>query len=218
MSSTTAVLFSLSILQCFLLHDLKQQRRHHWLINVCCSVYDVTTKRVMVMLKVISLALLFWVRLRFPVDKSIVYVFPSRYGNTVVEDRKFEKTDFALRKCKLDLLFLETCLENQVIPKFLNFLVSNLHLKTSRAYQACQLKLLREEIALKRSRMKTFEKDFNTRKRKLKETLDILGYTHACCLFLDKNDKKLKKKQDIHSKKLFNLGIQLSQHNTTLKR
>ena len=66
--------------------------------------------------------------------------------------------------------------------------------------------------------MKTFEKDFNTRKRKLKETLDILGYTHACCLFLDKNDKKLKNKQDIHSKKLFNLGIQLSQHNTTLKR
>ena len=112
MNTTTAVLFSLSILQCFLLHDLKRRRWHHWLINVCCSVYDITTKRVMVMLKVISLALLFLVRLRFPMDKSIVYVFPSRYGNTVVKNRKFEKTDFALRKCKFDLLFLETCLEN----------------------------------------------------------------------------------------------------------
>ena len=124
----------------------------------------------MVMLKVISLALLFLVRLRFPVDKSIAYVLRSRYGNTVVKDiRKFEKIDYALRKCKLDLLFLEACLENQVIPKFLNFRVNNLHLKTSRAYHACQLKLLREEISFKRSRMKSLEKDFNTRKRNLRK-------------------------------------------------
>ena len=61
----------------------------------------------------------------------------------VKDIRKFEKIDFALRKRKLDLLFLETCLENQIIPKFLNFRVSNLHLKTLRAYHACQLKLLR---------------------------------------------------------------------------
>ena len=163
------------------------------------------------MLKVISLALLFLVRLRFPVDKSIACVLRSRYGNTVVKDiRKFEKIDFALRKCKLDLLFLETCLENQIIPKFLNFRVSKLHLKTSRAYHACQLKLLREEISFKRSRIKTLENDFNTRKRKLRGILGIIDCTLVCCLFLNKNDKKLKNQQDIHSKKLFNLGIESS--------
>ena len=53
-----------------------------------------------------------------------------------------------LRKCKLDLLFLEACLENQVIPKCLNFQVSKLHLITSRAYHACQRKLLRDEISI----------------------------------------------------------------------
>ena len=165
----------------------------------------------MVMLKVIPLALLFLVRLRFPVDKSIACVLRSRYGNTVVKDiRQFEKIDFALRRCKLDLLFLETCLENQIIPKFLNFRVSNLHLKTSRAYHACQPKLLREEISFKRSRIKTLENDFNTRKRKLRGMLGIIDYTHVCCLFLNKNDKKLKNQQDIHSKKLFNLGIESS--------
>ena len=115
------------------------------------------------MSKVISLALL--VRLRFPMHKSIAYLLRSRYANTVVEGIiKFEKIDFALRKCKFDLLFLEACSENQVIPKFLNFRASNLHLKTSLAYHACQLKLLREKITLKRSRMKTLEKNFNTRK------------------------------------------------------
>ena len=71
----------------------------------------------------------FLVRLRFPVDKSIAYILRSRYGNALVKDiRKFEKIDFAFRKCKLDLLFLEACLESQVIPKFLKFCVSNLHL------------------------------------------------------------------------------------------
>ena len=58
--------------------------------------------------------------------------------------------------------------------------------------------------------MKTLEKDFNPRKRKLRGTLGIIDYTHICCLFLNKNDKKLKNQQDIHSKKLFNLGIESS--------
>ena len=148
------------------------------------------------MLKVISLALLILVRLRFPVDKSIAYFLRSRYGNTVTKDiRKFEDIDFVLRNCKFDLLFLEACLENQVIPKFLNFGISSLHLKTSHAYYSCQLKLLPEEITLKRSRMKTLEKDFNTRKRKLRGTLGAIDYTSVCCLFLNKNDKKLKTNQ-----------------------
>ena len=55
--------------------------------------------------------------------------------------------------------------------------------------------------------MKTLEKDFNTRKQKLRGTLDIIDYTHVCCLFLNKNDRKLKNKQDIHSEEIFNLGI-----------
>ena len=58
--------------------------------------------------------------------------------------------------------------------------------------------------------MKSLEKDFNTRKRKLRGTLGIIDYTHVCCLFLNKNDKKLKNQQDIHSKKLFNLDIESS--------
>ena len=86
---------------------------------------------------------------------------------------------------------LEACSENQVILKILIFHVSNLQLKTSGAYHACQLKLLLEEIALKRSRTKTLEKGFNTRRQRLRGTLGIIGYTHVFCLFLSKNDKKL---------------------------
>ena len=94
----------------------------------------------------------------------------------------------------------------------------NLHRKTSRAYHACQLKLLQEEILFKQSRMKTLEKDFNPQKRKLGRRLGIIYYTHVCCLFLNKNDKKLKNQQDIHSKKLFNLGMSHLKRHTTVKR
>ena len=105
--------------------------------------------------------------------------------------RKFEKIDYKLRKCKMDIVFLETCVENKIIAKFLNFCVSNLHLKTSRSYHSCQTKLLKEEISVEKSKVKTFEKDFILSKRKLIETLGIIDYTHICCLFLSKNDRKL---------------------------
>ena len=71
--------------------------------------------------------------------------------------------------------------------------------------------LLREEISVKESKVKTFDKDFIVLQRKLRETLGIIDYTHLCCLFLTKNDRKLKHQQDTHSKKLFDLGFESSQ-------
>ena len=61
------------------------------------------------------------------------------------------------------------------------------------------------------SKVKTFEKDFIVLKRKLKETLGIIDYTNICCLLLNKNDRKHKHQQDVHSKKLFDLGFENSQ-------
>ena len=76
--------------------------------------------------------------------------------------------------------------------------------------------LLREEISVKESKVKTFDKDFILLQRKLRETLSIIDYTHLCCLFLTKNDRKLKHQQDIHSKKLFDLVLKILKHYMTL--
>ena len=117
------------------------------------------------MLKVISLALLFLIWLRFSLDKSIMYVLRSKYGNLVVKElQKFEKVDYSLRKCKLDLTFLIACLHNNIIPKFLNFSVSNSYLKSSHAYYACQIKLLKEEISLKNQELEHWRKISTTGK------------------------------------------------------
>ena len=42
----------------------------------------------------------------------------------------------------------------------------------------------KEDIALKKSRIRTLEKDLNNRKEKLRETLGIIDYTHVICLNL----------------------------------
>ena len=67
--------------------------------------------------------------------------------------RKLEKLDFKLRKCKLDIEFLETCLKNGLTPKFLNFKIANSTLRNSKSYKDCQLKLLRQEPSNKKSKV-----------------------------------------------------------------
>ena len=119
----------------------------------------------MCMLKVISLALMFLIRLRFPLDKSIRYFLRSRYGNLVVKEFwRFEKVDYSLQKCKLDLTFLLECLQNNIIKKFLNLSVSNLYLKSSRAFHACQIKLPKQEISLKNQELEDWRKISTTGK------------------------------------------------------
>ena len=77
------------------------------------------------------------------------------------------------------------CLYNKIIPKFLNFRVSNLHLKASHTYHVCQIKLVKEGISMKKSKVKTLEKDFFMFCHDfvmLRETLRIIDYTHIRCL------------------------------------
>ena len=139
-----------------------------------CFIWVTNINR-MCMLRVISLDLLFLIRLRFPLDKSITYVLRSTYGNWVVKElRKFEKVDYSLRKCKLDWTFLISCLQSNIIPKILSFCVSNSYLKSSRAYHTCHIWLAIQQISLKISIIRTLEKDFNNRERKLRETLGII--------------------------------------------
>ena len=149
---------------------------------IVCFMWNFIVRKI-IMLKVISLAVLFLIRIRFPVDKSIAYILRSMYGNTlIIEVRKFENINYKLQKCKLGVAFFEASLENKIIPNFLNFCVSDLHLRTSRAYHSCQFKLLREEIPVKKSKVKTFEKDFYMLKRKLREILRIIAYSmHFVC-------------------------------------
>ena len=82
--------------------------------------------------RIIGLVFSFIICIRFPRGKSIADVIRNRYGEACIKKiRKFEKCDFKLRKCHLDLRFLLDCKKNGVIPKFVCFKLANKHLKNS---------------------------------------------------------------------------------------
>ena len=105
----------------------------------------------MVLTKVFACVLLFIIKCRFPAKKSIADIIRGRYGeDTLVKIRRLEKLDFKLRKCDLDLEFLEICLENKIVPNFLKFKVPNSALKDSKVYRDCQQRLLKQELSNKK--------------------------------------------------------------------
>ena len=154
-------------------------------------------------IRVLSLVFLFIVRLRFPSDKSIANVIRSRYNDEIVKQiRRFEKLDFKIRKNEADLDFLQSCQQNNLIPKFLNFKVASSSLRFSRTYKQCQRQLLKQEIKEKISTISKQKKEFTALKKLIKNKLSIIDFAHICCLFLVGNDKKITKVKETHCKKL----------------
>ena len=161
----------------------------------------------MALARLFAYIVLFVVRCRFPSSKSVADIIRQRYDDaTLSKVRRLEKLDFKLRKCKLDMEFLEICSENNLMPKFLNFKVTNTSLRDSKAYRDCQLKLLKQEIQSKKSQHRTKEKELKTLQNELVRTLSLVDYSHIISLFLKSNDDTLSKCKEIHKKKLYKLG------------
>ena len=60
-----------------------------------------------------ALVFLFIITSRFPKSKLLSGIIRDRYGNYVLKFiRKFEKLDFRLRKIRVDIEFLNSCLKN----------------------------------------------------------------------------------------------------------
>ena len=115
---------------------------------------------------------LFLARVRFPKSKSTAEVIRSRYSeNTVKRICKLEKLDYRLCKAALDLQFLCKCVDNNVMPNFLNFRLANSHLKYSSTYRLCHLNLLREEIRQKKSALRSLQEEFSSLKVSLQMIL-----------------------------------------------
>ena len=140
-------------------------------------------------LKIASLVFLFIVFQRFPASNWIIQTLRSWYDNSVVKlVCELEKLDYKTRKCKLDLEFLNLCVENNGIPKFIEFHVANKELRSSAAYRKCLNKLLQQEVINKKRRCRLLEKDLKSVKDELLLSINLFGYNHIFNLFLVKND------------------------------
>ena len=149
--------------------------------------------------RIIGLVFLFIIRIRFPRGKSTVDIIRNRYGEAFVKKiRRFQKWDFKLQKCYLDLRLLLDCKQNGVIPKFLRFKSVNRHLNNSHVYRKCQLRLLEQEIKSKPRRIITLENNAQRVKKELQKTFSVLDFSNICFLFLVATDKSILHHDNIH--------------------
>ena len=158
--------------------------------------------------KAVSIIFLFLVRLWFSRHLSTIKVLRKRYGDVIVRKViEFEKLDFKYRKVLLDIDFLNTWLKNKIIPKFVQFLVSNKDLRNSTAYRQYQIKLLKQEISNKKRNLRTLRIGLTSVRNELSLTLSFIDLNHVCNLFLIGNDQAILKHKQIQNKKLNNLKV-----------
>ena len=149
---------------------------------------------------------MFVIKLRFPASNSIIQTLRILHDNRLVKFvRHLEKLDFKTRKCNIDLEFFNLCVENNTIPKFIQFRVANKKLRNSVAYRECLNKLLQQEFINKKQRYRLLEGNLKSVKDKLLLSVNLFGYNYVCKLFPGKNGISLRSHQKIHSKKLLAL-------------
>ena len=157
---------------------------------------------------VLSLVLLFVIRLRFPKSKSIADIVTHRYGQSVLKSiRKYERTDYKISKIKLDTEFLENCIKNNLIPTFVKFKVANHRLKNSKTYKDCQIRLLHEEVHNKRKQLNIQIKKLKQLNAEIRSNISWIDFAHIAGYFTAHNEKMLTKVRLIHEKKLVMLGF-----------
>ena len=93
------------------------------------------------LMRVAAIVFFFLIRLQFPKSKLTSDILHRRYGHsTLKRTGKFEKLDCRLRKAELDLEILLWYRDNNVIPNFFNFCISQ-SLKAS-STMAMSIKLI----------------------------------------------------------------------------
>ena len=151
---------------------------------------------------IISLVVLFIMKIRFFPEKSIANIITKIYGRQHLNlFRKCENTDYNLRKTKCDLEFLETCYNNGLLPKFFIFRLFTTRYSSSHLYREFKRKLLEKEIKFKKSQVRVFK---NNQFKYSSSFIDLPNF-HS---FISKaNVVTFFSAQQTHSKKLFNLGL-----------
>ena len=130
-------------------------------------------------MRVCAIVFMFISRLRFPNDQPISNIIRTRYGNAVLQDmRKLEKLDMKYRKALLDIVFLNKCLENGVIPRFLNFKLANRRLRSSATYRICQVQLLNQELIEKHKAKERLSKELDQIKARLQSKVRFVDFSH----------------------------------------
>ena len=156
----------------------------------------------------VSFALQFINLLRFPRRKTLTEIITSRYGRETLKlFRNLEKDDWKFKKNNIDINFLETCKENSLTPKFLNFKLYREDIRNTEQYNKFQHLFLDEEIDSKLSSKIRLENNRENSINLLRQSTSWLDFNHFINIINSNCEKKLRKAEETHYKKWFNLGL-----------
>ena len=116
--------------------------------------------------------------------------------------RKYEKLDYKVEKSKLDITFLEVCMQHDVMPTFVQFRTANKKLKKSESYSSCQRILLTQERDNKKLKQNEDAQALETVRSELRDTMSSLDFLFITSLFLEKNRSMLRKTETSQNNKL----------------
>ena len=163
----------------------------------------------------------FIIRLRFPQGKPISQVITRRYGRqTWLSVRNWEKHLKKWEKVKLDIIFLERCIQYDIIPKFIRFKLCNNLLQRSSFYKEWQSHLLHMELKNKRRMEVKCKENVLNCHDVLKQSISFIDLNHLL-YFVHNNAGNYKSQISItHAQKLYRLGafykLPQANHNNTI--
>ena len=153
------------------------------------------------------LVLLFVIKLKFKTYNSINIIY-EKYGREALKNyRLLEKEHFRKAKLKLDIDFLQKCINFEKVPKFLQFKIYNGNFRRSRKYREWQNYLLNREIRLQKKKLSNSSHLVDQLSTRFKNNVTFLDfYVFKIKIFIRTkiNCEKVKK---THEKKLKDLDI-----------
>ena len=124
--------------------------------------------------------------------------------------------DYKLEKIQEDVVFLQTCLEKELTPTFVDFKLHNTHLRSGpRFYKNFQKKLIHEEIRNKYSQKRIILNKQSLSLSQLQASTSWIDFKHFENLIFKSNDIKIKGVKETHSRKLFKFGLHHARENLT---
>ena len=158
---------------------------------------------------IITLVLLFIIKLRFPKTISIATLIEGRYGRQVLLIfRKCENLQWKQKKIEADKNFLVKCKLHRVIPNFLKFRLSKQKLGDPNLVRNFQNRLLEKEIKIKNGELNKVNLDYIDAFSDLKNNVRMIDYVCLKSKISTNTDKLMVRQNAVHERKLFNLGIQ----------
>ena len=165
-----------------------------------------------------TLVFLFIIRLRFPKSRTLIESLQRRYDRSGVQIyRRLERILFRSKKLEEDLKFLNICKQYQIVPKFIKFKTYSQSFQFTHMYRSWQFKLLDLEINSQKRKFHNLSCTINATRVEFRNAFSFIDLKYLESLLESSIEKKLVDVKVTHSRKLKNLGIDLSKSIDTNK-